>query len=114
MLVFAVLVLCRAVGKLSEHDTRALLALADLGATFLPLLIRCPFAGFIALGLGGSPQAHGIDAAIWFLARYVDGREGESARGVPRHAPVAHILFDCVDGLGRNARVNVPLVGCGI
>src|SRR5215831_19953149 len=100
MLVFGTLVLCRAVGKLPEHDTRALLALADLGATFLPLLIRCPFAGFIAIGLRGSPQANGIDAPIWFLARYVDGRECVSARRMPRHTPVTHTLFDCVNDLG--------------
>src|SRR5579863_10555663 len=33
---------------------------------------------------------------------------------MPGHTPVAHTLFDCVDDLGRDTFVNVPLFGCGI
>src|ERR1700733_779535 len=79
--------------ELPEHYQRGLLALANLGAFILPLLIRSPFAPLIALGLCSGPQTHGIDAPIWFLARCVDRREGIAARSVPRHAPCSYALL---------------------
>jgi hypothetical protein len=102
------------VGELPERYRGSLLALADLCALVLPLLVRGPFAPLVSFGLRRGPQTHGIDAAVWLLARYVDGRECEPARSVPWHAPVPYTLLDCVDDLGRHARVNVPFVGRGM
>jgi hypothetical protein len=32
----------------------------------------------------------------------------------PRHTPITHALFNCVDDLGRDAGVHVVLFGCGM
>src|ERR1700678_1196922 len=113
MAVFALLCLAGIIRELPEHYQRGLFTLADLCALILPLLVRGPFAPFIAFSLRSGPQTHGIDAAIWFLARCIDRREGIAPAGVPGHAPCPYALFDCIDDLGRHARVNVPFVGCG-
>src|ERR1035438_5490954 len=47
------------------------------------------------------------------MACDVDGGKGELPGGGPRHAPRGYPLFDCVDDLGRDARVYV-LFRCGI
>ena len=77
------------------------------------LVIGCSTLVLAMVGCG-SPQANGIDTPIRFLAGDVDRGECELARSVPGHPPVAHTLFDCVDDLGRDTFVNVPLFGCGI
>jgi hypothetical protein len=64
--------------------------------------------------LRGCPEANSIDTPVWFLAGDVDGAEGKLPRGMPRHSPIVHPCFNCVDDLGRDPAVNVPLIACGI
>ena len=63
----------KALGNVVLSDLRMI---GYLGALILPLLVRGPFAPLIALSLRCGPETHGIDAAIWFLARGIDRREG--------------------------------------
>src|ERR1700722_5758479 len=108
-----VLRLAGIVGKLPEHYQRGLFALTDLRALILPLLVGGPFSPFVPVSLRCGPQTHGIDAAKWSLAHCVDRREGIAPAGMPGHTPRSYAMLDCVDDLGRHARVNVPFVGCG-
>src|SRR5579871_4262501 len=108
---FAIIRLAGIAGELPEHYQRGLFALANLGAAFLPLLIGAPFPTLITLSLRRGPEAHGIDAPVWFLAGYVDWGEGKLARRMPGHAPVAHALFDCIDDLRGDSGVDVTSCG---
>src|SRR5262245_13966038 len=76
---FAVLRFGCAVAKLPKDHERGTLSTANLCAAFLPLLVRGPFAAFVAFRLCCSPQAQRIDSAIRFLAHYVDWAEGKLA-----------------------------------
>src|SRR5579864_5742209 len=48
------------VGKLPEDNEGRLFPLPDLCAAILPLLVRRPFAGLVALGLRSGPETDGI------------------------------------------------------
>src|SRR5580704_4176951 len=98
------------VSELPENCGCRLLTLPNLSATFLPLFVRTPFAGFITLRFGSNPQAHGIDTPVGFLASYVDWAECISPTRVPWHFPIGDTLLDCVDNLVRHTCVNVPFV----
>src|SRR5256885_1806897 len=62
--IVAVVSFGRIVGELPEHNQRGLFALADLGATFLPLLVGAPFATLVTLSLRSGPEAHGINTPV--------------------------------------------------
>ena len=58
------------VGTPIDHG-RTMLALANLATKVLPLLVRSPQGGTVALALGLRPQHKSIDTAIWL--RGTDG-----------------------------------------
>jgi hypothetical protein len=64
---------------LEEHDHRGLLALLDLSAHLLALLVRAPEAGLMPLGVGYKREQEDIDAAVWLSVAQVLWCSGRAA-----------------------------------
>src|SRR5579884_2370127 len=76
LVVFTILTFDCTLCKLPERDAGCAFATSYLAAPVLPLLIRAPFAAFIALLLRCRPQAKRIHTTVRFLTGDVNRREG--------------------------------------
>jgi hypothetical protein len=99
-------------GSPVNHQS-GLLTLADLPANLLPIAVCSPQPGRVATFFAGGPERNSIDAPVWPKPIDADWTEG-SVFAVPWHFKLACTLFDGVDDLRRDTRVNVPVFRCGI
>jgi hypothetical protein len=91
------------------------LALADMPAELDRLLEGQPQRAGIALGDGGRPQHHDVDALVGKAV--MTQRAGDPAGGVvriPRPVPGANALLQIGDDLAGDAAVNVTDFGHGL
>ena len=90
-----------------------MLTLANLATKLLPLLVRSPQGGTVALVLGLRPKDKSVDAAVWLRGTHGYGAEAFILADGPWHPVLAGAGFNCVYDCVRYPLVYVRF-GCAI